>query len=230
MAAITTAVVAAGATVYSANKQSRASKDAARAQTEASEKAIASNEAALEQSRADLNPFKEAGEQALTTYQDRLTNPTTKADIVNNDLYQALFSNSNNAISSNQAARGKLGSGDTLADLTNSSLSIGSNIYNQETDRLYNLAALGSNAAAGQATSTMQNAANNSQLQTGIGNAQAAGIVGSANATTDGVNNLVGIGSFAMQNYSNSQRQNTAQQNPLPASQSSANQYYRPNR
>jgi hypothetical protein len=105
------------------------------------------------------------------------------------------------ALQSSAAARGGLLNGGTLKDITNYAQGQASNEYgnaygrftNDQTNRfnrLASVAGLGQNAvgtgiSAGQ--STAQGVAGN---QTGIGNAQAAGTIGSANAISGGVNNL----------------------------------------
>lgn len=57
-----------------------------------------------------------------------------------------------------------------------------------------NLATMGQNAAAGQGTATMQAGGTISDLLTQQGNALAAGQVGAANANTQGINNLLNLG------------------------------------
>ncbi len=79
------------------------------------------------------------------------------------------------------AAGGKLRSGGTLESLTRFNNDLNARNRGQRFNELFNLATLGSNAAGGQATSTLNTAQNNSNLITGIGNAQAAGVIGSAN-------------------------------------------------
>ena len=60
----------------------------------------------------------------------------------------------------------------------------------QQFNELFNLATLGSNAAAGQATATQQGAAASGNFMTQAGNAQAAGIVGAGTAINQGINNM----------------------------------------
>lgn len=119
------------------------------------------------------------------------TDPVSQ--ITDNPLYQTLFGEATRTINAGNAARGKLGSGDTFKDLTNASLAIGSDIQNQRVNQLFNLVGLGSNAAGGQATNTLNTGANVANLLTGIGNAQAAGRVGQANAITSGINTGIGL-------------------------------------
>ena len=65
MGAITAAAIAAGATAYSANKQSNAAKGAANAQKNAANAAIQQSEANYQRTAADLNPYIDTGKNAL---------------------------------------------------------------------------------------------------------------------------------------------------------------------
>lgn len=194
MAAVTAGVVTAGAAVHSA----RESKKAASEQKRAGRAAIRSQEESEATAREDLRPFSEFGSGLIPQLESRLSDPTTIEDITSDPLFDALFGESTRAITANKAARGKLGSGETLKDLTTASLGIGSNIHNQRTRDLFNAIALGQNAAARQATGTLQTGARVGDLQTQIGNVSAAGRVGSANAITQGIN--TGIGLFDLLN------------------------------
>lgn len=203
-----------GGTIYSTNKQADAVEDAARAQQQSTQAGIASQERMLDrqiqaaqeaqaQARADLQPFAQAGQQGLGDLTQLVNNPQAQADFVmNNPFYQSLAQDAQNRLFANQAARGKLGSGDTAAGLQNQLVMLGQDLLNQSIGQRQNLAALGSNAAAGQATG-VQNMASNimssqgnagrtiADLLTQGGNAQASGIMGAANAGTQGFNNLI---------------------------------------
>jgi len=199
MAATTAAVVTGGSALYGAYS----SKKAADTQAAAGRKAIRTQQQAAAQTRADLQPFTQFGTDLLPQLQQRLSQPTdqlTYANIVNDPLYQALYGEATRNITANQAARGKLGSGDTLVDLTNASLATGANLvqdrFNREqqaTQNLFNAAGMGQNAAAGQGGVTQNTANNISGLQTQIGNVNAAGKVGQANAVTSGINQGIGL-------------------------------------
>jgi hypothetical protein len=197
--------------------QADAAKDAAGAQVEATKLAIAGQERMLDKqlgfakesrevARGDLQPFREAGAGQINPLVDLITNPTKQLEFVqNNPFFTALADKAKSDIMGNMAARGKVGSGGTAEALQNSLLLLGSDLLNQNINQRQNLVTMGQNAAAGQASSTMQtaglansamaNAGNNiSELITQGGNAQAAGIVGAANARTDALNNLINTG------------------------------------
>lgn len=170
------------------------------------DKIIASNEKALAQSRADLQPFRDAGAGALPGLTDLITNPNTQKDYVtNNPFFAALSKQASTTLMNNQAAKGKLGSGGTAEALQNSLLLLGSDLVNQNITQRQNIVNVGANAAAGQASATQNSAGttanalsaggtNIANLITAQGNTQAAGQVGAANAKTQALQGLVNAG------------------------------------
>jgi hypothetical protein len=100
-------------------------------------------------------------------------------------------------IQESAAARGRLGAGGTLKDLTKFNTQLTSTIVpqlqQQRFNQLFNVLGLGANTAAGQGTAGMQTAGNVSNLLGQQGQAQAAGITGRANAITGGINALGGL-------------------------------------
>jgi len=76
--------------------------------------------------------------------------------------------------------------------LQNSLLLLGNDLVGTQIGRSQNLATLGANAAAGQATTTNQSGRNIADLFTQQGNAQAAGLVGAANSRASGASNVLG--------------------------------------
>lgn len=187
MAAVTAGAAAAvGGAVIGAN----ASKDAARSQANSAASAQASNDAALAQSRADRQPFADLGTSAINPLSDLLNN---SEPVTENSTFQSIFGNATRSANASNVSRGKLHSGDTLTDLVKNSAGVAQSVQDSEFNRLFNTVSLGSNAAAGQATSTLNNAANNSALITGAANATAAGTIGQANAINNGLSGLAGI-------------------------------------
>lgn len=201
--------------------QADASRGAADAQLQATRESIKFQEEALDKqldfltesrdiARGDLEPFREVGSTDLSTLGSLVTDPQAQADfITNNPFFDALAEKSTQTLLNNAAARGKVGSGGTAEALQNSILLLGNDLLNQDVTRRQNLATLGSNAAAGQATTTQntanalsaatQNSANAvSDLTIQGGNAQAAGLVGAANARADATNNLISTGITAL--------------------------------
>lgn len=139
---------------------------------------------------------------------DLATNPNTqKSFIENNPFFDALANRAKSDLFSNQAAKGKVGSGGTAEALQNSLLLLGQDFVDQSlrqrqnavatgaglTDQAinqrYNLATLGSNAASNQASTALQTGSNVSNLLTERGNAAASGIAGARAAQTGALNN-----------------------------------------
>ncbi len=172
-----------------------APKDAAAQQREFSERAIAETREAREQARTDLKPFADAGRETIPGLQELVTNPNAQLDYVqNNPFFKAMADDAQARIFNNQAARGKLGSGETAKALQNSMLLLGNDLVGQNIGQRQNLATLGANSAAGQASTTVNAGAGISNLLTGIGNANAAGIIGAQNQKAAGANNAIGAG------------------------------------
>lgn len=211
-----------GGTIYSSNRAAKASERAAQQQAEAGQAGIAAQERMLERqiqaaegaeqrTRETLQPFVDAGSQGLGDLNNLVTNPQAQADyVMQSPFYQSLAQDAQNRLFANQAARGKLGSGETAQALQNSLVLLGTDLLNQSIGQRQNLAAIGANAAAGQGTAIQntgsqvaaaQGAAgsNIANLLTQIGNAQASGTVGAANAGTQGFNNLVNTALAAYQ-------------------------------
>lgn len=145
-----------------------------------------------------------------------LTRRFEKKDILSDPVYKSGLefglNQGTGAINARALQMGGYDSGATLKALTRYANDYGStkanesfNRWNVQNDALYNrLAGISGTgqAATGQVASAGQNMATNvGNLMTGIGNAQAAGIVGGANAWGSAANQLGGIA----QNYQNQQ-------------------------
>lgn len=179
-------------------------KNAANAQVAAAEKAIAFQREALGQARKDLAPFKNAGANQLQTVKfpdrtipsltDLVRDPVLQKNfITNNPFFDELANDAQSRIFNNAAARGKVGSGETAKALQNSLLLLGNDLLNQNINQRFNLATLGANAAAGQATATQSTGAGIADLATQQGNARAAGIIGQGNQLTNLGNNIFSL-------------------------------------
>lgn len=148
------------------NAQQAAADQAAEMQREAEKKALEASKAGTTQGRADLQPFTAAGASALpnlqsglTSLQDLVQNPQSQASFIqNNPFFDALANRAKTDLFSNQAAKGKVGSGGTAEALQNSLVLLGSDLLNQNITQRgnvnaqnQNLANMGLNAASGQA-------------------------------------------------------------------------------
>jgi hypothetical protein len=161
-------------------------RQAAKAQKAAGAEAIDTQQAALEQMRADLAPFTQVGVEALPQLQS-LLNPQAQADFVTqNPLFQQLAQDTAQRVFANQAARGKLGSGETGALLGQQLLPLGQQMAQQQFNNLFSLGQLGQSSAAQQGAAGINTAQTIGGLQTGLGNVQAASI-GQQQANTGGL-------------------------------------------
>lgn len=181
--------------ITGSDKAAKAAKKAAKIQARSAAEAIAFQRESRDLARADLQPFRDAGISQLSGLSSLISDPNAQLDFVqNNPFFNALASDAQSRLFSNQAARGKVGSGGTAQALQNSLLLLGQDLLNNNINQRMNLATMGQNAAAGQGTATMQAGGTISDLLTQQGNALAAGQVGAANANTQGINNLLNLG------------------------------------
>lgn len=200
------AIGAAGAVAGGAMAASGAKK-AAQTQAKSADAASQIQWDMYDQTRKDLDPYKQAGDTSLNQLMGQMTpdgyfNQTyTGQDIYSDPSYQFRLQQGQDAIQSSAAAQGGLLSGATLKALQNygqeSASQEYSNAYNRfnadqtnRYNRLSNLVGIGQNAAAqvGNAgAQTAQAVANNTMAGA---NSIAAGQVGSANAWSGAANNL----------------------------------------
>jgi len=105
----------------------------------------------------------------------------------NNPLFQASLDNANQQTLQSAAARGRLSSGDTLQQLSQNTLLSASPLIQQQKQSIGDLLTIGQNVAG-----------NQGNLLTGGAAAQAGGLIGGANARTQGVNNILNLGAQAV--------------------------------
>jgi hypothetical protein len=214
---ITAAVIGGAALVYSANQSSRAAQSAAQMQADAADRASAQQAAATERQVELGEPYRVTGTAAMnrlaamTEPGGRLTQDfgydpfQYQAD----PGYAFRLKEGLNAMNASAAARGGLISGNALRAGQAYGQQMGSQEYgaafnrylqnyanaqntfqmnrNNLVDPLKFLSSQGQAAAAGQAANIGQGAANTANLTTGAANAQAAGMIGSANAYTNAI-------------------------------------------
>jgi hypothetical protein len=201
------AAVVGAATAAGSMYSSRQAGKAAKTQAASADRASQIQQENFEQTRKDLMPYKQAGDTSLSQLMGQMTpngyfNQTyTGQDIYSDPSYQFRLQQGQNAIQSSAAAQGGLLSGATLKALQNygqeSASQEYSNAYNRfnadqtnRYNRLSNLVGVGQNAAAqvGNAgAQTSQAIANNTMAGA---NSIAAGQIGSANAWTNGAQQL----------------------------------------
>jgi hypothetical protein len=177
------------------SNQAKAAKNAAKQQERMAREGIGYRKEQSAIARQDFEPYAETGRQALGGLQDLVNDPNTQLNYVqNNPFFEAMRNQASSTLLQNQAARGKLGSGQTAEALQNSLLSLGTNLVNQSIAQRQGLANMGFNASANQAGISERLGANVASDLQGIGNVQAAGTIGAANARAAGTQNLLNTG------------------------------------
>jgi hypothetical protein len=212
-----------------------AAKSAASTQAAAADRAAELQNQQFQQTRADLAPYRAAGQTALNALTPLATNYQKFGmdQFTQDPGYAFRLSEGQKALDRQAAARGGLISGGALKAAQRYGQEMGSqeytNAFNRyQTERNAQLNPLQSLAGVGQTTASQlgqfgaTNAANVGNLMTGGAAAQAAGQVGAANAFTGGLgtyinynqgNNLVN----ALQRNQNMQMVNTGGYSNVPA-------------
>lgn len=156
---------------------------AIKAQQDATREANATQRYMYDQTRKDLNPWRETGERALGDMESGDFVKSLEMD----PGFQFRMNEGIKALEASAAARGGLNSGRTLKDLTRFSQDYASqeygNAYNREFNRLSQLAGFGG-SGLGMTVQSGQNYANNvSNNQVAMGNAAASANIAQANRT-----------------------------------------------
>jgi hypothetical protein len=184
--------------------QAGAAKDAAAAQTAAAREQLALQREMYEQTREDLGPFREGGQRSFEAWQSNfgLGPAPTWEDADGNTQtyafntspgYQFAVNENLDSIEGSAAARGGLYSGATMQALGERANQLANMEFYNVQDRLFGGSQLGANAAAQQANANLSNAQMGSTSLANIGNAQAAGAVGAANAWSNTLGDLGGL-------------------------------------
>lgn len=211
-ALIGSAVVGAGTSLVGANMQKQATDKASK---------VAQQQ--YQQTRADLSPYRTAGEQGTNMLMSRLSDLTAPISFDQQTLqnlpgYQFALQQGLKSTQSGAAARGLGKSGAAVKGATNFATGTANQYYgdyynrelaqrNQAYNQLMGTAQLGANAAAqtGQyGTQTAQQIGSNT---IGGANALAAGLTGAGNALTTGANSYAGY-NLAQQQLGNNTYQN----------------------
>lgn len=201
-------VLGAGANVLGGYMQANAIKNASNAQLAAADKAVALQEAMYNQQRADIAPWRAAGEKGLGEYTKGVTaggalvRPFGMADYQADPGYAFRVSEGMKALDRTAAARGGLLSGATLKGAQRFGQESASQEYqnaynryvqNQQTQRnaLANLAGIGQTASGQLQRAGEAYVGPASELQQGIGNVRASGYMQGANALAGGLTGAV---------------------------------------
>ena len=210
MAATTALVVG---TLAAAKMGSDAAKDAANTQKKGTDAAIEEQRLAREQYQQNIAPYLTSGTNALT--QLGALNGGDYSSFNLSPDYQFTLEQGMKIGDRSAAANGSLFSGGHQADLAKYAQGLASQEYNNYYNKIYNLATMGQNAAAGAGSAAMQSANNIGGYLTAGANAAANGTIGSANQWGNALTGLANIaGQYAGNRSSYSQ--------PMPSTVSPA--------
>lgn len=198
-AGIVTAGVGLAGSIYGANKQADASQAAADAQVQSGRDSIMFQRESRDLARNDLQPYRDWGQNFMPLYTGMM-NPQNQANyLLNNPMFQAAIGRSEDKLKNTMGFGGMRG--DLQNAITQNYLSRGYDILNNERNYLWNPIQMGQNAAAGQGGFAMNAGQGIGNTMEDIGNAQAAGYIGQANAQAGMVNNLIGSIGAGMNAY-----------------------------
>jgi len=219
MAATTAAVVGAGAAVGGGLLARESAKEATSAQTRSADAAIAEQRAASDVFEERTQPFVDVGTQAAQDLQSFLADPSQQLSEIN-PIVSFLRNEGFEDIQESAAAGGRLGAGGTLQDLvkfnTQLATTVAPQLQQQRFNQLFNLAGLGSSAAAGQGSAALQTAGNVGNLLGNIGQAKAQGAIAQGQITGQTIGNLANIaGQFAAGQPAASAFQAASNQQPV---------------
>lgn len=189
-----------GATIGSAAIGAIGASKAAKAQTKSANAQIDSNERIFAQQTELLDPYNQAGQNALSAYNNELgigERPAGwQSGFTTTPGYEFQMQQGQQAIDGSAASGGSLFSGATLKAQQQFGQGLAGQEYNNYLNRLSGIAGAGQSAAAGTATAAGNMGAANSNALASMGNAQSAGIIGTSNALTGGIGNMIGISQY----------------------------------
>jgi hypothetical protein len=176
--------LAAGAAVVGGLFGKKSSNKAAKAQEQASQASVAEQRRQFDLTRADQMPWLDAGRNALADLQ----NPNAfQAD----PAYNFLRSEGQRGIEQSAAARGGASSGNALKALAEFNTNLANSSYGDWWNRKAGLAGVGQTSAQNLGVLGANTASNIGNALMAGGNARASGIIGGANALSQGAANAV---------------------------------------
>jgi len=188
-------------TIGSAYISSQASKKASQTQASAAQAAGDTEMYMYEQGRADVAPWRAAGEAALNTLAQKIGQGP--GEYTKSPYYDFLMGQGTQAIERGASARGQLLSGGEQKALASYGQGLASQDYDQWLNRWYqsltpyqSMAGLGLTTAQGNQQAGLQTGANVANTQMAAGQARAAGQLGQANAYSNALNNIANMGMY----------------------------------
>ena len=185
-ALLTSALIGGTASAYAA-------REGAKAQEAAADRAAGAQYAALDKFRELTDPFRTAGQEAITPLLARLGLSDTPIGETRSDrIFGEIQDDVTRRLLQSQATQGRLGSGSTQTRLAQSLAPLRLAQEQQDIANLFSLLGVGANAATGQATAGLNTAANVGQFNLAAGQAAAQ----EQEAIVGGIQDLVGIGAL----------------------------------
>ncbi len=182
-------------------KAAEAAEEAAKIQRQGIEYAAQLEQQRYEQSRADQMPWLEAGERALTELETRMGQEPSFADYQQSDYSKFIQEQGLGALEAKGRAGGYFQTGATSKDMMQYAQDIAGQDYQQYLGNYYqSLNPYMQLATGGQAQATtmgqqgMQSAAQQGAYATQSAQSQAQAEMAAANAQTQGIQNLAGLG------------------------------------
>lgn len=185
--------------LISANAASKASK----AQTAAANSATDIQKKMFEETRADLQPFKNTGQSAAYSLADFYgldrngggmtgtpVNDAALAAFRNSPDYQFALNEGVSALDRSAASKGLLQSGGQLKAVTKYASGLASTNLGSYLDRLYQLSSMGANAGAQTGNFAVQTGRGMADSTLAAGEAKASGYVGVGNAINQGIGDI----------------------------------------
>lgn len=200
MALLGSAALGVGGAIYSGSQAVKAGETSAAA----AERAGQITQGQYEQTRTDLAPWREIGEQALYQYADELripvpgaTGPSTfESGFETSPGYQFRLDEGQKAIERSASARGVLGSGGTQKALTRYAQGVASDEYGSYMNRLAGAAGIGQTATTQTAQFGAGAAGALGQAELQAGQARASGYLGQGQAAQQAISGIQGLGGY----------------------------------
>lgn len=191
-----------GAVIGSSLIGASAASKAAKAQTAAAQNETQLQEKIYSETTARFDPYYSAGKNALAAYNYEMglgDKPTGYGGYTKTPGYDFALKQGTDAVQASAAAKGGLNSGAAMKALTQYGQDYATNQYGTYMNRLAGISDSGQAAAANQASAGANYAAGATNAMSGAANATSAGYIGTANALTGGLQNMIGIYNYQNQ-------------------------------
>jgi hypothetical protein len=193
-------VAIAGGTLIGGVLGAKGSKDAAKEQTKGTDASIAEQQRQFDATQANLAPFQEAGEAALSEQQSLLglsgvADQQASFDaMANSPGQQFLRDRAQKNLLRNSSAIGGLGGGNVRSALVQQGVGFAQQDLQNQFGRLGQIAGQGQSAATSIGQFGAQSAGNISNALISGGNARASGIINQSNAIQNTIGGLANVG------------------------------------